>query len=91
MWPHYYDSERCKLNLWSPVDAREQDVEDVAFSGYAKHQTELDAIVDGICGGPMCGSVDLTAADDFSENDMEYIASQLRDRGYTGRICLEEN
>ena len=73
----------------SPVNAGQyQEIEDTAFSCYAKHQTELDAIVKHICGGPLCGSLNLAAADDLDESDLRYISTELQKRGYSGTLSL---
>lgn len=95
MWPHHYGhsdepctpEERCKFNLWSPVNANPQDIEDVAFSCYAKHQTELDRIVHRLAAGETSIELD----DDFTESDMEYIARKLSQYpGAHGMLTLED-
>lgn len=72
------------FNLWSPVDANPREVEDLAFSCYAKHQTELDNIVNSLY-NIVFNDCDDNKIDSLCENlsssDLRYIQKQLTKKG----------
>ena len=74
--------------MWSLVSCRPQDMEDVAFSCYAKHQSELDGVVQDILDNPWLGEVDLDRLDDFGPSDLEYIQRELNKRGVVCSLSL---
>ena len=65
---------------------------DSLFSCYAKHQTELDEIVDEIAENSdrnRRGSLDISALDDLSKSDLDYISRSLKNKGLDVRLSLK--
>lgn len=76
----YCESSRCSFDLWSP--SRRNAIDNRSFSSYAKHQTELDNVVNAILAGENVVNID----DNFSASDFEYISNELFKYG----ILLED-
>lgn len=77
----YHDSDRCKFDLWSPVDDPNGcAVENRVFSSYAKHCQEIEDVVNHcvdhfLATGETEFAVNLD--DDFSDEDLEYIQNEI--------------
>ena len=69
----YCDNPKCSFDIWGPVP-NSSAIENRAFSAFYKHSSERDAIVERI----VAGDINIILDDDFSENDLEYIKSQLQ-------------
>ena len=82
----YHDSPYCKSDIWSPNPTRwgNNAIENRAFSPYAKHQTELDEVVEMIAAGATSIELD----DDFCQSDLDYIQKQLAKRGIDADLSL---
>lgn len=79
----YHDSDRCKLDLWSPVDDPDQSaVENRAFSPYAKHSQEVEDVINMAIANFNAGnySMSFELDDDFSDSDLEYIENEIQRR-----------
>ena len=59
-------------------------IDNRAFSPYAKHQTELDEVVEMIVAGGTSFELD----DDFGPADLEYIQRELSRRGIDADLSL---
>jgi len=86
MFLGYHDSPSCDFDLWSPNPTRwgNNAIENRAFSPFAKHQTELDEIVEMIA----TGSTSFELDDDFGPSDLEYIQNELEKRGIYANLSL---
>lgn len=65
---------------------------DSLFSCYAKHQTELDEIVDEIAENSdrnRRGSLDISSLDDLSKSDLDYISRSLKNKGLDVKLSLK--
>ena len=73
----YCHSPECKYDLWSPTVHR--DVENRAFSAYAKHTQEIEDIIQQVLLAAENGESDLTIAVDdcFSDEDIKYIEEEV--------------
>ena len=63
---------------------------DEMFLMRAKHQSELDYIVNYILKYGDSGSIDLDGLDDFSQEDLMYIERELRKHDYYVNLTLSE-
>ena len=65
-----------------PAPDRRDSINNLAFTAYAVHQTELDSIVDKIIDNFYAGNSSFTIElnDDFSEADREYIEKEVARR-----------
>lgn len=75
----YHDSNRCKTDLWSPVDNGPCAIENRAFSPYVKHSQELEDAVELILRNYEAGNFSFTLDfdDDISDEDVEWIQSEV--------------
>ena len=65
---------------------------DSLFSCYAKHQTELDEIVDEIAENSdrnRRGSLNISSLDDLSKSDLDYISRSLKNKGLDVKLSLK--
>ena len=65
---------------------------DSLFSCYAKHQTELDEIVDEIAENSdrnRRGSLNISSLDDLSKSDLDYIAKSLKNKSLDVKLSLK--
>ena len=65
---------------------------DSLFSCYAKHQTELNEIVDEIAENSdrnRRGSLNISSLDDLSKSDLDYISRSLKNKGLDVKLFLK--
>lgn len=74
----YHDSEVCYTDFWISDDA----IQNKAFSGFAKHISELNDIVDKIVEEYRCGNYhfQIDIDDNLSDEDYEYIQREVQKR-----------
>ena len=72
-----HDESHCPLDLWAPD--RHTKVNNVAFSAYAKHQQELEDIIEYIVQEARAGRCDFSLSlwDELSDADVEYIEKEV--------------
>jgi hypothetical protein len=76
----YHHSGACHFDLWAPGERT--DVENRAFSPYAKHMQELEDIIQSCVEAALRGETNLTfdLDDDLSDEDLAYIQSEIQKR-----------
>ena len=70
---------RNSFNLWAPT-LEPSEIEDVAFSAYAKHTQEREDVINYIVEQIQSGvgeSFTISLDDDFCEEDVEYIRKEV--------------
>lgn len=72
-----HNENHCPFDLWAPD--RHTKVNNVAFSAYAKHQQELEDIIDFIVQTIEAQKCDFSLSlwDELSESDVEYIEKEV--------------
>ena len=85
----YCHNDECALDLWGPTWHPEtlshhHHIENRAFSPYAKHQQELEDIIECILETAVDSEENITISsyDDLSDSDVEYIEKEVRRRWY---------
>ena len=76
----YCHKDYCRTDLWAP--GNRSDIENRAFSGYAKHEQEIEDIIVNIVAHARIGDLNFNIEidDDLSDNDLAYIQKEVARR-----------